>query len=117
MKKSLLISGISIILMICFVSTISIIFNYKKVTSYETILDDEYYNNLLAIEDASRNKDCLHVEFGKIPVLKYVDILYKKGRIDEEEKNIMLRSYGYMDENMGNSIDNMMHIIFKCDQD
>lgn len=110
-KKYIII--ISVFIVICLFSIFAI-FNHKEVNYFETILDDEYYDSLLAIEDESRNKDCIHIEVAKIPVLTYADLLYKKGRIDEEEKNFMLKSYGLMDEHMGTSIDNLMHIIFKC---
>ena len=72
------------------------------------------YLSLLALEDESRNKDCVHVEVAKIPVLEYVNFLYEIGRIDYDEKINTLKNYGMMDEIMQTSIDELYHPIFTC---
>ena len=117
MKKFLIIIGIFILIGLCSISTLYVIFNQKKVTYFESQPSKDYYMRLLAIEDESRNKDCVHVEVARIPVLDYVDLLYEINRIDDEEKNHLLKSYGLRDEYMQLSIDDLYHPIFKCDEE
>ena len=114
LKKYLLIISVFILTILCSITTVYLIFNHQKVTYFETKLTKEYYMNLLAIEDENRNKDCVHKEVARIPALKYVDLLYEDNRINDDEKVRMLRNYGFMDEYMQTSIDDLSHPILKC---
>lgn len=114
MKKYLIIIGVFILVGLCSIYGVYLIFNKKTVTYFESIPSKDYYMSLLAIEDESRNKDCVHIEVASIPVLDYVDLLYEIGRISDDDKKRMLRSYGFMDEFMQTSIDGLNHPIFKC---